>query len=120
MLRGNDELKDWVRDDVPDECWHSTNVQDVVDEYARLMVWVNSAAQYKPAAKAKFARSADAWLIAFCLVREFTLVTHEVHAPQAQRNVPIPNVCVAFDVAYVDTFDMLRDLDVSFDWHSPA
>jgi hypothetical protein len=42
------------------------------------------------------------------------VVTHEVPAPDAKNRVPIPNVCVQFNVPYVDTFKMLRDLGVRF------
>ena len=40
------------------------------------------------------------------------VVTHEQPAPDARRKVPIPNVCQAFNVPLVDTFEMLRTLGV--------
>jgi len=43
----------------------------------------------------------------------FTLA-HELPATDARRKVPIPNVCEAFGVSYVDTFAMLRELGVRF------
>lgn len=39
-----------------------------------------------------------------------TVVTHEKPNPHVQRRVPIPNVCHALGVPYVDTFEMLRAL----------
>ena len=36
-----------------------------------------------------------------------------------RRRVPIPNVCEAVGVPYVDTFDMLRALSTQFSWQVP-
>ncbi|MCK4783673.1 MAG: DUF4411 family protein [Desulfobacteraceae bacterium] len=41
-------------------------------------------------------------------------MTHEVLYPDIRRKVPIPNVCEAFGLSYVDTFEMLRELGVRF------
>ena len=42
------------------------------------------------------------------------MVTYEQFAPDARRKVPIPNVCVEFDIEYVSTFEMLRVLGEKF------
>jgi hypothetical protein len=60
--------------------------------------------------KIRFASVADGWVLAYASVNELTIVTHEQYAPDAKRKVPIPNVCVEFEIEYVDTFQMLRDL----------
>ncbi|MHB1955762.1 MAG: DUF4411 family protein, partial [Sulfobacillus sp.] len=39
------------------------------------------------------------------------LVTHEVYDPNIKKRIPIPNVCRAFGVEHVDTFEMLRRLN---------
>lgn len=44
------------------------------------------------------------------------LVTQERPRPGVQNPVPIPNVCEALGVAFVDTFDMLRALSTRFTW----
>jgi hypothetical protein len=41
-------------------------------------------------------------------------VTHEEYAPEAKRKVPMPNLCIEFDVEYCNTFAMLRELSAQF------
>ncbi|MDR0800134.1 MAG: DUF4411 family protein [Endomicrobium sp.] len=33
---------------------------------------------------------------------------------EKKNNIPIPNVCREFEIEYITTFDMLRELKVSF------
>jgi hypothetical protein len=113
---GEDDLKDWAASSAPSSCFASTNDSSVIDEYGRIITWVQEQSQFLPEAKAEFAAGADGWLIAHAKVNNLILVTHETLAPEARRKVPMPNVCEAFAVAYVDTFDMLRELETSFSW----
>jgi hypothetical protein len=109
--RGADELFEWAKSVMPQACFVSCDEEVVTGQYAQIMAWVQS-----PEAKAAFAASADGWLIAFAKAKSLVLVTHEVLAPDARKNVPIPNVCEVFSVPYVDTFEMLRDLEAKFEW----
>jgi hypothetical protein len=90
----------------------------VLAKYREIMTWVN-AGPYKDAAKAEFADGADGWLIAYAQIESLVLVTHERFAPDVKRIVPMPNVCQQFAVSSAHTFDMLRDLEVSFEWTPP-
>ena len=63
-------------------------------------------------AKMTFADVADGWVIAYASVNGLTFVTHEEHAPDAKKSVPMPNVCLHFGVPYVNTFEMLEELGV--------
>jgi hypothetical protein len=58
--------------------------------------------------------NADTWILAFALATDLTVVTHEVFDPNIKKRIPIPNVCLAFDIDYCDTFEMLRRLQFSF------
>ena len=78
------------------------------------MTWVQAQDQFSDAAKADFATGADGWLVAYAKSKGLIVVTHEVLDPSIKRKVPIPNVCEAFSVNYVDTFEMLRQLGVRF------
>jgi hypothetical protein len=78
------------------------------------MTWVQAQNQFSPPAKADFANGADGWLVAYARAKGCVVVTQEVPAPDARRKVPIPNVCQAFDVPFVNTFEMLRALGVQF------
>lgn len=107
----NQELKKWASDNF--KKWKSTNQNDVVNGYARIMKWVNEQ-NFKEAAVDKFADSdnADAWVISYALAKKLTVVTEERLSPDSKKRVPIPNVCKAFDIRYVDTFQMLRELKI--------
>lgn len=79
-----------------------------------MVKWVYSQSQFMDAAKTEFAAGADGWVVAYAAVNGLTVVTHERYAPDAKRKVHMPNVCLEFDVEYVDTFSMLRDLGEKF------
>jgi len=82
--------------------------------FGSMMSWVQAQAQYFPAAKAAFAAGADGWPIAYAKAQGLIVATDEVPNPTIKRKVPIPNVCDAFGVDYIGTFNMLRALGASF------
>lgn len=112
--RGNDTLKDWANKDFH-QWFTSTDQPDVIEAYRQIMVWANDQGQFTPSAKAEFAdkKNADAWVIAYAKAKGSVVITHEVFKPDIKRRIPIPNVCRAFGIQYVDTFQMLRDLGVT-------
>ena len=73
---------------------------------------MNESDQYKDEAKAEFATGADGWLIAYASVSRLVLVTHEEESADAKKRVPIPNICRVFNVECVNTFEMLKALNV--------
>jgi hypothetical protein len=109
-----DELSVWAKDKVPKTFFKKTQDQAVVSAFQEQVAWVNSQAQFKPEAKAQFASAADGWVIAFAKANGLIVVTHEEYAAAAQKSVPMPNLCLEFNVGYVDTFKMLEDLNVRF------
>ncbi len=109
-----DDLTLWVQDKVPATFFKETKDQAVNDAFSRMIQWIDSEPQYTPNAQAEFASVADGWLIAYALVNSLTVVTHEEFAANVARKVPIPNVCLEFEVSYVNTFEMLEDLKVKF------
>jgi hypothetical protein len=111
--RGKDELSEWANHDFH-EAFVSTNDSSVINVFKEIMIWVDSQKQFSPAAKADFAQGADGWLVAYAKVHNCVVVTHETISAEAKRTVPIPNVCQAFDVSFVDTFEMLRRLRIKF------
>ena len=56
-----------------------------------------------------FLDGADPWVIAQAKVDGSVVVTREVPAGTYSKKVKIPNVCLEFDVEYVNTYTMLRD-----------
>lgn len=120
LERGADALMTWATTAMPASCFHATDQDHVIAEFGQMVAWVQAQNQFHPDAKADFANGTDAWLIAFAKASNFVLVTHEVLAPDARNRVPIPNVCRAFGVDYVDTFEMLRRLNVQLFWAPPS
>lgn len=116
-----DDLSTWATTTMPEACFFDTDIDVVTKAYAEAIAWVMGQAQFTEAAKAEFAdaENADAWVIAFAKAMGATVVTHEKSNPDIRRRVPIPNVCDALGVAYIDTFEMLRRLSTRFLWHAP-
>jgi len=115
ILRGKDDLADWVKPKVPPGFFANTGDQTVRDAYRKIIGWVQGNANYLDEAKADFAAAADGWLIAYALHNDMVVVTYE--QPQNTRTkVKIPNVCEEFGVDYKDTFYMLKTLGVQFNW----
>lgn len=103
--RGNDPLKDWANNDFHQ--WFTSTDQDAVAEaYRQIMVWAHNQVQFTDYAKAEFAdeKNADAWVVAYAKAKRCVVTTHEVFNPDIKRKIPIPNVCKAFYIQYVDTF----------------
>jgi hypothetical protein len=77
--------------------------------------WVQKHTQFKPEAKAEFANGVDGWLCAYAKVRkDRVIITHEDYAEGIKWKVKIPNICKEFNIEYKNTFDMLRELETSF------
>ncbi len=114
---GNEEPDDlyfWTRNS-PRNMFVSSSEQAVVDIYRDVIAWVYSSRQFNIGAKDEFARKADGWLVAYAQAHNLTLVTQEVRNPYIKKRVPIPNVCHHFNVNFINTFDMLRQLGIRFE-----
>jgi len=114
IAHGKDELTEWTRLEAPDTLFRKTDNAAVVGQFGRMVAWVQGESQYKPEAKAEFATVADGWLIACAKTEGLIVVSEEVYNRDVKKRVPIPNVCRQFDVEYVNTFDMLRELKIQF------
>ena len=113
---GKDALSHWVKKSCPAGFFAATTDSKVTAKYGAIIAWVQSQARYKPEAQAKFAGDADGWLAAYAKEHEFVVVTQEVPAPESRNEVKLPDVCDAFEVPYLNTFEMLASLKVRFTW----
>lgn len=113
LERGQDELWKWAKEQFHAR-FFSTNDVSVTRHYGRIIQWASGEQQFSAAAKSVFAATdnADAWLVAYAMEENAVVVTHEGAKEDVKRRIPIPNVCEAFKVHYVDTFQMLRQLGV--------
>lgn len=114
-IREGDALSRWIRD-APDELFVSSADPAVANTFKAMMAWVQGNPQFRPQAESEFAVAADGWLAAYAKVHGAVLVTQETADPNTKRRVPLPNVCDRFGVVTRDTFAMLRELEVRFDW----
>ena len=94
----------------------SSAAEPVIDAFMEMMNWVQGNSQFLSEAKEQFAGVADGWVVAYARVHNAVVVSHEVFNSDVRKRVPIPNVCRQFDVDYRDTFAMLRELEVRFEW----
>lgn len=115
IKNGNDSLKDWAEQDFH-AYFLSTKQTDVLASYASIVQWAQQQPQFLQHAKDVFMedKNADTWVLAFALAKKLKIVTHEVFAPDAQKRIPIPNVCRAFSIDYCDTFELLKELKFNF------
>ena len=105
------DLKTWASNTFH-EFFASTSDADIIDVYREIMTWSQNQTPFTDAAKAQFASVADGWLIAYALAKGCVVVTHEQYDQNIKRKIKIPNVCQAFDLRYIDTFQMMRELGV--------
>jgi hypothetical protein len=116
IKKNKDELATWITYTISGSMFYTTDDTTTIQHFASLMKWVTGSQQFKPVAKSEFATIADGWLVASAKAHGYTIVTHEVYNEHTTKKVPIPNLCRAFDVKCIDTFDMLRQLSARFNW----
>ena len=107
----NQELKDWANKVF--QRFESTRQYDVIQAYTSIIRWSENQ-DYTEAARAEFAEknNADAWIISYALAKKHVIVTEERFKKDVKRRILIPNVCQVFGISYIDTFQMLRDLQI--------
>jgi len=114
--RKTEDLVQWVKDQLPSAFFMNTNDDAVANAYGQVMLWVQRNPQYFDQAKAKFATEADGWLVAYAMVHGVTVITNEQPRPQSRNRILLPDVCAQFKVTYKDTFAMLNELAVRYEW----
>ena len=120
LLRGGDDLADWVEQQFGATSFADTATPPVATVYAQMLAWVMAQPQFLDSAKAEFQQVADGWLAAFAKASGYVVVTLEEFDPVIRKKVPLPNVCRAFDVETITPFEMLRRLKVQLNWQPPA
>ncbi len=113
---GRDELRHWARNSCPASFFESTNGKAIGGRYGEIISWTNAQKRYRPEALAEFATVADGWLVAYAVEHGLTVVTQEVAAPESKTEVKVPDVCDAFEVSSIDSFEMLEQLKARFTW----
>ncbi len=115
IYQNEDDLKTWCLENLPNDFFKSTDT--VIGEYSQLAIWANArSGHYKREAIDEFldANIADAWLVAFGKNKNLSLITYEKSEPNSKKKIKIPDVCIAFNVTYLNTIEMFRQLGESF------
>jgi Domain of unknown function (DUF4411) len=110
-----DELKVWCQAKIANGFFIDTS--SVLNNYIQIVNWVNSMNNhYTPRAIQEFltADLADPWLIAYAMSNNTTIVTYEKSEPNRKNRIKIPEVCNQFNVRYINTIDMMRELNEKF------
>jgi len=107
-----DDLAIWAKDKFQ-PYFMTTKTEEVLQEYRKMIKWAFNNDYYSIAVKNEFAdlTNADCWVIAYAKAYDNILVTDEI-LNENKKKIPIPKVCVQFDVHYVNTFQMLRKLGI--------
>lgn len=113
-----DELTEWCKENIPNGFWNSSTIS--ILEYAEIQNWAPTK-NYNERALADFARhtNADPFLVAYALHKkrndvDITIVTQEVSSPASQRVIKLPDVCIDFEIRYLDINDFFREINVRF------
>ena len=112
IAEGRDQLTQWANESAPGTFFKKTADQAVIGWFQKFVTWVSGEDQYTAAAKAEFANVADGWVVAYAKQNDYCVVTQEVYNPEIKKKVPVPNLCLQFEVQCVNTFDLLRQLRV--------
>lgn len=103
----DDNLKIWMKK-FPLHCFMEADKE--VQQNQRLIAnYVLDHETFSPENKYKFLDGADPWLVAFAMVKDYTVVTHESKAGPGTKKVKIPNICEEFGVDYCNVFEVMRE-----------
>lgn len=108
LREGKDELTDWANK--RQQYFFPVDDVETLDKLMEIADWVNQQ-NFTQAAISKFLDEADYYLVAYAAAHQLTVLTHEHYSPDARKRILIPNVCKAFGVGYVDTFEMMHQLE---------
>lgn len=79
---------------------------------------ISRSAHYSPNALSEFlnADEADAWLVAYTHADTSNriIVTHEKSQPEIKRKIKISEACSPFNISFIDTIEMVRQLGERF------
>lgn len=112
-----DELSFWIRTEYKGEV-HTTRNIEVVNMYSQIIQKMTQdtpyMSHYSTSAKADFARgsNADAWLVAYAKIFNYTIVTFETYDPNNKKNIKIPVVCKEFGVDYINLHEFMRRMQM--------
>lgn len=113
LSEGDDELSEWVKERKAQ--FLPVSGDEIQEQFAEVAQHVVDLEGKKPEFVAEFLSKADPWLIAAAASLDGgTVVTHETPVPADSTKVKIPNICSAFEVPCITTFELLNRLEARF------
>ncbi len=112
LVRGNDELSEWVKDN--SHIFIPESDEKIQTAFRIVVQKVYKMHHMKQGTHEEFLGGADPWLIATAMATGATIVTQEVYKPDIKKKIHIPNVCKLLNVSYLNTFEMLHELEAKF------
>lgn len=108
-----DALVEWLKARDPAAIFIDVSEPAIQQNFSEIATWTVTS-PFGPEHIAKFMAGADPWLVASASVLGGCVVTQETQVGPGAKKVKIPNVCEAFDVPCVNTFEMLAELKARF------
>ena len=113
-----DDLCSWCKENINKNFWKDSSIS--ITEYSEIQNWASNN-EYMPSAIRDFAdlKNADPFLVSYALnqIRKgisTTIVSLEVSAPDSKKSIKLPDVCLEFDIPYINNNDLYRQLNISF------
>lgn len=106
-------LVDWLKAKDPSQTFVDVSQLSIQQKFGEIATWTVTS-PFGPEHIAKFMAGADPWLVAAAAVHEACVVTQETHVGPGSKKVKVPNVCEAFGVRCINTFEMLGELRARF------
>lgn len=111
LRKKDDQIRHWID-------MHGSNIfmpddAAVTNTMAQVATWAGSNG-YTPAAVAEFLGKADSYLVAYAMLGEHQIVTHELAEPGRKNKIKIPDAASAHGISTITPYQMLRQNGVHF------
>lgn len=114
LVAGEDELAEWAKERKHTSWFLDVSDMNTQSSLKKLSIWTMNS-QFKDTAKIEFLSVADYILVAKAISTQSIVVTHEsLYDRNIKKKIKIPNVCEAFNITYISTFELLRKLGARF------
>ena len=117
IKQGNDELKEWFKDQVISQAdqikiLKAKEDATVLATYREIAQMVAMNQVYNDSEKARFLRGADPWLIASAKTWGAVVVTFEALSGVGTKKVKIPDICQQTGVSFVNLYTAMRAMQI--------
>ena len=114
LLDSQDQIANWAKERKNSGLFVSPT-RDVQEKFRTIVSYV--VRRYPDnGPRRRFLSKADPWVIAHAIAQGGVVVTLESRDPPDSRKVKIPNVCENLPIGCTNTYDMLRQLGVSWNY----